>query len=340
MPPRILRPASDSPRLALSLFGTAACLVAGYQLGARVFKPDHAHTETTEVIEAPAPEVTPQPALTDAGRAPATTGITPTPAADAGAALVVPVRVAGGVLTGCGDGEETNLPSHQCDNPSGLEAALRARLTAILGTCPSAVSAARDPSKTLSIGLRVDFPRRRAAVLLGRSTSVPEKVNYVACVREALGPLEDVWRMQGAHPRYLYFFAAHFGPLLVGVQPPAAEDGPPAPSSAAPATPAAPAEPATPAAPATEDADAGAAAGPPPDLPTPAALLRMPAMGRATVVWSNALVREYPRNGPVVARVPRDTEVELVDRRGRWWAIRWNNNQVGWTYNDAINTGR
>jgi hypothetical protein len=247
---------------------------------------------------------------------------------------VVPVRVAGGALTGCGDGEETNLPNNQCDNPSGLEAALRARLTAILGTCPSAVSAARDPSKTLSIGLRVDFPRRRAAVLLGRSSSVPEKVNYVACVREALGPLDDVWRLQGAHPRYLYFFAAHFGPLLVGAQPPATEDGPPAP------TPAAPAEPATTPAPAGEDADAGAAAGPPPDLPTPAALLRMPAMGRATVTWTNALVREYPRNGPVVARVPRDTEVELVDRRGRWWAIRWGNGQVGWTYNDAINTAR
>ena len=62
-----------------------------------------------------------------------------------------------------------------------------------------ATSAATDPSKVLSLGLRVDFPRRRVASLLGRSSTVPDKVSYVPCVNNALGALDEVWRGQAPH---------------------------------------------------------------------------------------------------------------------------------------------
>jgi hypothetical protein len=142
---------------------------------------------------------------------------------DAGRAVVlpvvaagprVPVRIPTGVLQGCGDGEETNLAPSECDAPAALEAALRTRLTEVLSQCPIALDGARDPSRTLSIGLRVDRPRHRMAVLLGRSSTVADRLSYVACVREQLGPMDNLWPLAAAHPRYLYYFVARFGPLV------------------------------------------------------------------------------------------------------------------------------
>lgn len=63
----------------------------------------------------------------------------------------------------------------------------------------------------------------------------------------------------------------------------------------------------------------------------------MRATGRATVTWSAAVVRDAPRTGAIVGRIPQGTEVELLDRRGGWFAIRWGrSNSVGWTFREAI----
>lgn len=66
----------------------------------------------------------------------------------------------------------------------------------------------------------------------------------------------------------------------------------------------------------------------------------MPAMTQATVAWSTAIVRETPRTGPIVARVAQGTAVEVIDRRGSWYGIRWERTHVGWTYGEAIGQGR
>ncbi len=309
MPPRVIRPRSDSPLLPLTIGGTAACLVAGWFLGAWIFKP--AHTGVTPDNGGELPDETPIAVTAPDASAPA-----PPPVRDAGApAIVVPVTINGGLLNACGDGEEMDLPGGRCDTPAGLESALRVRVQAVLGTCPSAASAARDPSKVLSLGLRVDFARRRIVSLLGRSSSVPDKVSYVPCVNAGLTGLDEIWRIQAAHPRYQYFFTARFGPMRAT----------PEPAPAAPATP----TPATPT-PATPDST----------LPTSAQMLRMPAMTQATVAWTTAIVRETPRTGPIVARVTQGTPVEIIDRRGSWYGIRWERTHVGWTYGEAIGQGR
>lgn len=314
MPPKVVRPRTDSAMLPLTLGGTVASLVAGWFLGAWVFKP--AHTGITPDNEGSTP-VAVEPAAPDASVAPTVAA----PPPDAGPpAIVVPVTVGGGLLNACGDGEEMDLPGPRCDPPPGLESLLRTQLHAVLGTCPAALAAARDPSKALSLGLRVDFARHRVVSLLGRSSSVPDKVSYVPCVNNAREAFEAVWRIQSPHPRYQYFFTAHFGPMRGPV--PAAEPLAPAPTT--PGTPAAPA-PATPVA-ATPDAE----------LPTAVQLLRMPAMSQTVVAWHAAIVRESPRTGAIVARVPQNTPIEIIDRRGSWYAIRWERTHVGWTYRDAI----
>lgn len=322
MAPRIVRPRTDSPLLPVTLTGAAVSLALGWFMGAWVFKPSSAapgaapgEGDDTPITVAAAPD------------AAAPVRVAPPDASAAPAAPSVPVRLTPGILSGCGDGEEMNLPGGSCDTPAGLEPALRARLQSLLGACPSAASAARDPSKALSLGLRVDFQRRRVVSLLGRSSAVPDKVSYVPCANAGLASVDELWRIQAAHPRYLYFFTARFGPLRAPAPDPDAAPAPTAPETPAPAAPAAP-QPAE---------DAGA---PDPSLPTPADMLRMRAIDHAAVTWPTAIVRETPRTGPVVARLPQNTPVDVVDRRGNWYGIRWERTHVGWTYGDAIGQAR
>ncbi len=316
---RVERAKSDSPRLPFTVAGVALCGVLGFY-GAKAIPwvaegeggPEHGNTnEPVGVGTEPAGAV-------DAGRA--------TVPVAAPAAPRAPVRVNAGALQGCGDGEETDQAPSACDAPAAVEAALRARLTEVLSQCPSAMEAAREPSRMLSIGLRVDRPRRRLAVLLGRSSSVADRLSYVACVREQIGPMDALWALPAAHPRYLYYFVARFGPLGAG------DVVPPRPVAVTPVavapTPVAP----TPVAPTpTEPAPA------PAGLPTAQDLQRMRSLGNATVAWSVAIIRDAPRTGAIVGRLVQGTVVEMVDRRGGWHAIRWGGgSHVGWTFREAI----
>lgn len=331
---RIVRPRKDAPRIVATLAGTAVCLVVGFQAGKTIFRPSAVAGGASPDTEAPAvaPEL---PAVAhDAGARPSA----PTSPV---AAAAVSAHVAGGLLMGCGDGEEISIASNGCDTPQGFDAAMRAHL-AVVATCPSAASAARDPTKVLSLGINVDFERRRVAVLLGRSSSVPEKVSYVACVREGLTGLDDLWALAHAHRRYLWFFNVHFSPRTDGTAEPT-----PAPTVVVAPTPEptpapAPTPEPTPAptpAP-NEGPEAAAGDGGVGAVPIPLdELVRRPATGRATVTWSTAIVRDAPRTGAVVGRVPSGTEVELIERRGGWWAIRWDSAHTphaGWAWHLAI----
>lgn len=331
---RVERAKSDSPRLPLTLAGVLVCGFLGYR-GAKALPwvaegeggPEHGNTNE-----------------------PVGGGTEPTAAADAGRATVpvaapvaprAPVRVNAGALQGCGDGEETDQAPSACDAPAAIEAALRARLTEVLSACPSAMEAAREPSRMLSIGLRVDRPRRRVAVLLGRSSSVADRLSYVACVREHIGPMDALWPLPAAHPRYLYYFVARFGPLGANT-PVATPVAAPEPAPVAAPTPVAP----TPAPVAPTPAPVAPTPAPTPEpaptpapatLPTAQELQRMRSLGNATVTWSVAIVRDAPRTGAIVGRLVQGTAVELVDRRGGWHAIRWGGgSHVGWTFREAI----
>ncbi|MBI5515116.1 MAG: SH3 domain-containing protein [Deltaproteobacteria bacterium] len=336
MAPRIRRPSpgADRPRWALVTTVTLASLAAGYAVGVKVFRPAQAAVEAMADDAGVPPTPTPGPLTTlDAGSPP-------------GPAARVSARVAPGELTGCGDTDELSIPPNHCDNPPGLERALRVHAR-VAATCPAAPEAvARGSSRLLSLGLRVDHPRRRLTALVGRRSNVPLRDSYVACVREALVGVTDVWSHRGAHPRYLYFFDVRFGPLdrdggALEPPPAPAPEPPPEPSpTTPPPEPPPPPTPRTPAptptptpvpSPSVPSGDGGVAS------PIPLAeLQRATAVGRSTVTWSAAIVREAPREGAVVERLPQGREVELLSRRGGWWAIRWGNGHVGWVYREAI----
>jgi hypothetical protein len=333
MAPRVRRPrpGSDRARWGLVAPVTLVSLALGYGLGMKVFRPAQAAVEAMTDDAGTTPPVPPS-ALFDA-------------AGTAGPVARVAVRVQPGALSGCGDTDELTIPPERCDDPPGLEAALRVHAR-IAATCPAAPEAiTRGSSRLLNLGLRVDHPRRRLTALVGRRSNVPLRDSYVACVREALTNVTDVWSHRGAHPRYLYYFDVRFGPLDhdSGSLPPEPVTPPepmPTPSTLG-TQPDAAARPivlqphsptSTPSIPGGGSVGDGGGVSP---IPLEA-LRRAPAVGRSTVTWSAAIVREAPREGAVVERLPQGREVELLSRRGGWWAIRWGSGHVGWVYREAI----
>lgn len=326
--PAIVRPAGDSPKLPLTLGGAVLCGLAGYFVVVARCSPDATEPEIdNQAAVDPVDAGAIARATPDAGRPVAV----PTPSAPQGP--MVPVTVRAGAFMGCADGEEINLAPADCDVPAGVEASLRARLAVVLAQCPSAAVAARDPQAALSLGLRVDRTRRRVAVLLGRSSTVAEKVTFVPCVRDALGPMEDLWTAAAQYPRYLWYFTARFGPLPAGFVAPTAAPAPaPAPVPPPVAAPVASPPPPAPAPAPTTPAPAEVPAG----LPTSAEILRMRVITRTTTVWNVTIVRDAPRVGAVVARLPHGTAVEIVDRRGGWYAIRWDRDHTGWAFREPL----
>jgi hypothetical protein len=231
-----------------------------------------------------------------------------------------------------------------------------------VGDCPSALVAGQNPTQVLSLGLKVDFARRRVTAVQGRGSSVSEPLTFVACARAGLGAHEDLWDQPHTKARYLYVFSMRFGPLttrglqLLDAGTTAAE--PPVHSTAASVS--------TTPAPASADASVdrrpvlqgpcpvtpGSVEDPCPGyrvLPTDDPTLSQPInvyMGgvtlphpeSATVTWSRALIRAEPRTGAIITRIAYNTRLSVEARSGSWYRVRWATG-FGWVFGDAIGRG-
>ncbi len=60
-----------------------------------------------------------------------------------------------------------------------------------------------------------------------------------------------------------------------------------------------------------------------------------PAAERVTIAWEKALLRETPKDGKVVARIPQGTRVEVVEQKDDWYLVKSGAKQ-GWVYRQAI----
>lgn len=58
-------------------------------------------------------------------------------------------------------------------------------------------------------------------------------------------------------------------------------------------------------------------------------------LGRATITWEKALVRETPEDGKVTTRLPQGTRVKLIDQKDDWYRIE-SGKTKGWVYRQAI----
>lgn len=60
--------------------------------------------------------------------------------------------------------------------------------------------------------------------------------------------------------------------------------------------------------------------------------------GEAAVAWEVALVRDTPKTGAVVARLPRGTKVKIGSSKDGWYAVKYGDGFAsdGWVYRGAI----
>ena len=62
------------------------------------------------------------------------------------------------------------------------------------------------------------------------------------------------------------------------------------------------------------------------------------AAGEAAVEWEVALVRDLPKTGQVVARLPRGTKVKVGSAKEGWYSVKYGAAfaNEGWLYRGAI----
>jgi hypothetical protein len=209
------------------------------------------------------------------------------------------VSVPKGAILSCKSDEGETKRGKDCGSLASVDAVVLPRLKK-LAHC----SAAEGQAGKLSFLVIADFGTGRIGWDLGKSSTVGNLDGLKSCLQTDFHGVS--LQSSAAHdmPKYNVAYTATF------VAPPSAEP------SAKPT--------------AADDS----AAKPADDKPGEA----QPASGEATVAWEVALVRDVPKTGSVVARLPRGAKVKLGSVKEGWYAIKYGDDfkSDGWVYRGAI----
>jgi hypothetical protein len=227
------------------------------------------------------------------------------PASAAPASTSMPVMTVNhGVLLSCRSEEgETLKGVAACGGMTGFDAIAQPRLRK-LSTCPSATG---STSGKLSVVFNLDFPSHRVAADVGKSSTVSDPQGFASCVKGAFQGV-SLGALDHQNPRYTIAYSVLFSPTDHGSPPPSAS-----PSSPADAVPVASVTHSTaPGGKSTADD------------------------GNVEVAWEVAIVRDAPRTGNVVARLPRGTKVRLGASQDGWYKVDSGSGTEGWVYRGAV----
>lgn len=172
----------------------------------------------------------------------------------------------------------------ECGGASALEAAVGPRLRKLPSSCPAAAEA----TGKVSFVVTADFASKAPTVELGKSSTLTAGDAVLACARSAVAQVA-LGGLAHDHPRYVVSFMGERKDEKKDERP-AGE----APRAEAPAS---------------ASASSGARA--------PAA---SPERG-AEIVWDAALVRDVPRTGAIVGRLPRGTRVDVRGSKDGWFEV-------------------
>ena len=155
-------------------------------------------------------------------------------------------------------------------------------------------------SGKLSAVFSLDFKSNRVGVDVGRASTVGNTEAFASCLRSAFQGV-SLGPIAHDHPRYAVAYAVK----LVAPDAESAASTPPAPVAANP----------SPTAPTSSEAD-----------------------GTAEVVWEIALVRDAPRTGQVVGRLPRGSKVRLGPGDDGWYHVKFGSGFAsdGFLYRGAL----
>jgi hypothetical protein len=218
------------------------------------------------------------------------------------------VTVNRGVVLSCKTEEGDALKGvTACGAVAGFDAIAQPRLRK-LASC----SAAAGASGKLSVVFNIDFPLNKVSVEIGKSSTVANVEGFGSCVRAAFQGV-SLGALQPPNPRYAIFYGILFGPrdaaasansVRGSVTPPLSSGGgaPPVATAASAAAPVA-----------ADDST-------------------------AQVVWEVAVVRDAPRTGQVLGRLPRGTKVSLGTGQDGWFRVKYGSelSSEGWVYRGAI----
>jgi len=212
----------------------------------------------------------------------------------------------GAVLTCKVEGGETKK-GKECGTLPGLETVVPPHLRK-LATC----SAAEGQTGKLSFVATAVFPSGGLSWDVGKSSTVGNLEGITACLKTHFSGVAATG-VAHEHNRYVVAYNVTFAPGVAE----------PAPSKIAKDDKSA-----------KDDADKNAKEGAADKTDAPAAA----AGSEASVGWEVALVRDVPKTGSVVARLPRGTKVKLGAMKDGWYAIKYGDTFAsdGFVYRGAI----
>lgn len=236
--------------------------------------------------------------------APAEKASTPAPAA-ATAAAPPKITVTKGNVLSCKTTDGEKKTGKECGPVAGLDLVVKPRVQSI-ATC----AGVEGQTGKLSLVVNADFNTGRFWYDVSKASSVPNLDAISSCLKTSFHNTSVDKGVPHEHARYTVSYTA----MLTS-----SEGG--APASAAKAK-------------TDKNADKPAATEDEAPAPAPAKA----AAGEAAVAWEVALVRDQPKVGSVVARLPRGTKVKLGSMKEGWYSIKFGDDfgTDGWVYRGAV----
>jgi hypothetical protein len=283
--------------------GIAWPRVAGVRLGPSV--PETSSSAVASAApESPSPAAPSQPAAVSAAApvvvsAPAVAEPSAAAAAPAGSSVVL--SVGHGAVFACKTAEGEPLKGSACGTLPGFDSLVMPRLRK-LADCPEAAGA----SGTLHLIVHPDFGRGSVGVELGRGQGVSSAEALLACAKSDVASA-SLTGVAHDNPRYSVSYRVSFGAggaalAASGATASARGETAPAPSHGQRAA---------------DDVAAD---------------------GEVQVAWEVAVVRDAPKTGKVLARLPRGSTVRVGPIKDGWYPVKYGDgfSAEGWVYRGAL----
>ena len=261
--------------------------------------------------DAPPASVATKSSVPQASASVAASPIAPPSAAAASAAAQPPnITVQKGSVLSCktSDGE-TKKGSKDCGPVPGIDMLVTPRLRKI-ATC----SGVEGQSGKLSLVVNADFSSGRFWYDVGKTSTVQNVDAIASCLKTTFHGTSTT-QTAHEHPRYTVLYNATLTPASAGSAAASKEDHADKPDKSERAAKDAPAD-------VKDDAP------PAPSLGS----------GEAQVAWEVALVRDAPKTGGLLSRLPRGTKVKVGAAKDGWYQIKFGDGfaNEGWVYRGAI----
>lgn len=245
-------------------------------------------------------------ATTPAASAPAEKAAAPTAVA---AAAPPKITVTKGNVLSCKTSDGEKKTGKECGPVAGLDLVVKPRVQSI-ATC----SGVEGQTGKLSLVVNADFNTGRFWYDVSKASNVPNIDAITSCLKTSFHKTSVDKGVPHEHARYTVSYTAMLT-SADGASATAKDD-----------------------APKKGKADKSADKAPPSDEEAPAKPAAPAAAGEAAVAWEVALVRDQPKVGSVVARLPRGTKVKLGSMKEGWYAIKFGDDfgTEGWVYRGAV----